>query len=203
MSYISGENRGQLALLPAAIEDDVAADAPVRVIDAFVQPPARVKGLRHAFRQIVRLTIKATGRSSTDPPSRRISRAKGVQLICPYLIGPKGLTRKSKPGALVTPQKVLVVMPDTTLARSNLPPGMLDRPGVFSRARSGAVRWKTALRRSSLCVTRRSAASRWTFVFHQSNHSALVLSAAVEQAIEARFIDRWLCRVEVGRGDDA
>jgi hypothetical protein len=33
------------------------------------QPPARVKGLRHAFRQIVRLTIKATGRSSTDPPS--------------------------------------------------------------------------------------------------------------------------------------
>ena len=32
-------------------------------------PPARVKGLRHAFRQIVRLTIKATGRSSTDPPS--------------------------------------------------------------------------------------------------------------------------------------
>jgi hypothetical protein len=36
MSYISGENRGQAALLPAAIEDYVAADAPVRVIDAFV-----------------------------------------------------------------------------------------------------------------------------------------------------------------------
>jgi transposase len=36
MSYISGEYRGQAALLPAAIEDYVAADAPVRVIDAFV-----------------------------------------------------------------------------------------------------------------------------------------------------------------------
>jgi hypothetical protein len=36
MSYISGENRGQLALRPTAIEDYVPADAPVRVIDAFV-----------------------------------------------------------------------------------------------------------------------------------------------------------------------
>ena len=36
MSYIWGEDRGQAALLPAAIEDYVAADAPVRVIDAFV-----------------------------------------------------------------------------------------------------------------------------------------------------------------------
>jgi hypothetical protein len=36
---------------------------------AKTQPPASVKGLRHAFRQIVRLTIKATACSSTDPPS--------------------------------------------------------------------------------------------------------------------------------------
>ena len=36
MSYILGEDRGQAALLPAAIEDYVVADAPVRVIDAFV-----------------------------------------------------------------------------------------------------------------------------------------------------------------------
>ena len=36
MTYISGEDRSQAALLPAAIEDNVAADAPVRVIDAFV-----------------------------------------------------------------------------------------------------------------------------------------------------------------------
>jgi transposase len=36
MSYIRGEDRGQAALLPAAIEDYVGAEAPVRVIDAFV-----------------------------------------------------------------------------------------------------------------------------------------------------------------------
>ena len=39
MSYILGEDRGQVALLPAAIEDYVAADAPVRVTDAFVDGP--------------------------------------------------------------------------------------------------------------------------------------------------------------------
>ena len=33
MSYVRGEDRGQVALLPAAIEDYVAADAPVRVIE--------------------------------------------------------------------------------------------------------------------------------------------------------------------------
>ena len=36
MSYVQGEDRGQAALLPAAIEDYVVVDAPVRVIDAFV-----------------------------------------------------------------------------------------------------------------------------------------------------------------------
>lgn len=36
MSYVQGEDRHQAALLPAAIEDYVAADAPVRVMDAFV-----------------------------------------------------------------------------------------------------------------------------------------------------------------------
>jgi hypothetical protein len=33
---VRGKDRGHAALLPAAIEDYVAADAPVRVIDAFV-----------------------------------------------------------------------------------------------------------------------------------------------------------------------
>ena len=37
MSYIVGEDRGQAALLPALIEDYVAADAAVRAIDAFVE----------------------------------------------------------------------------------------------------------------------------------------------------------------------
>ena len=45
MSYIPGEDRGQAALLPAAIEDYVAADAPVRVIDAFADG-LDVRGLR-------------------------------------------------------------------------------------------------------------------------------------------------------------
>jgi Transposase DDE domain len=36
MSYVRGENRGQAALLPASLEDYVAADLAVRVIDAFV-----------------------------------------------------------------------------------------------------------------------------------------------------------------------
>ncbi|MGA7389191.1 MAG: hypothetical protein WCD13_14705 [Pseudolabrys sp.] len=36
MSYVQGEDRHQAALLPAAIEDYVAADAPVRVMDATV-----------------------------------------------------------------------------------------------------------------------------------------------------------------------
>ena len=31
MSYVQGEDRGQAALLPAAIEDYVVVDAPVRV----------------------------------------------------------------------------------------------------------------------------------------------------------------------------
>ena len=44
MSYVQGEDRGQAALLPAVIEDYVAADAPVRVIDAFVDG-LDVKGL--------------------------------------------------------------------------------------------------------------------------------------------------------------
>jgi transposase len=36
MGYVQGTDRGQAALLPAAIEDYVSKDAPVRVIDAFV-----------------------------------------------------------------------------------------------------------------------------------------------------------------------
>ena len=36
MSYVRGEDRGQASLLPAAVEDYVAAEGPVRIIDAFV-----------------------------------------------------------------------------------------------------------------------------------------------------------------------
>jgi transposase len=61
MSYIRGEDRGQVSLLPAAIEDFVAADSPVRVIDAFVGGLG-VKGLGFE-----RSDPAATGRPPYDP----------------------------------------------------------------------------------------------------------------------------------------
>ncbi|HEX5421853.1 MAG TPA: IS1182 family transposase [Gammaproteobacteria bacterium] len=61
MSYIRGEDRGQAALLPAAIEDYVAADAPVRVIDAFVD------GLDVRELAFGRSVPAATGRPPYDP----------------------------------------------------------------------------------------------------------------------------------------
>jgi len=61
MSYIRGEDRGQAALLPAAIEDYVARDAPVRVIDAFVDG-LDVRGLGFG-----RSEPAATGRPPYDP----------------------------------------------------------------------------------------------------------------------------------------
>jgi len=61
MSYIHGEDRGQAALLPAAIEDYVTADAPVRVIDAFVD------GLNVGGLGFGRSIPAATGRPPYDP----------------------------------------------------------------------------------------------------------------------------------------
>ena len=61
MSYIPGEDRGQAALLPAVIEDYVAADAPVRVIDAFVD------GLNVRELRFGRSVPAATGRPPYDP----------------------------------------------------------------------------------------------------------------------------------------
>ena len=61
MTYISGEDRSQAALLPAAIEDNVAADAPVRVIDAFVS------GLDARGLGFERSVPAATGRPPSDP----------------------------------------------------------------------------------------------------------------------------------------
>jgi hypothetical protein len=61
MSYIQGNDRGQAALLPAVIEDYVAADAAVRVIDAFVDG-LDVRGLRFG-----RSVPAAMGRPPYDP----------------------------------------------------------------------------------------------------------------------------------------
>lgn len=61
MSYVRGDDRGQAALLPAAIEDYVAADGPVRVIDAFVED------LDMAGLGFGRAVPAATGRPPYDP----------------------------------------------------------------------------------------------------------------------------------------
>ena len=61
MSYVRGEDRGQASLLPAAIEDYVVADAPVRVIDAFVDG-LDVKGIGFG-----RSVPAVTGRPPYDP----------------------------------------------------------------------------------------------------------------------------------------
>ena len=63
MRYVRGEDRGQAASLPAAIEDYVAADAAVRVIDSFVDG-LDVKGLASGARcrlaRVGRLMTRAT-----------------------------------------------------------------------------------------------------------------------------------------------
>ncbi len=61
MSYVRGEDRGQAALLPSALEDYVTADGPVRVIDAFVDG-LDVRGLG-----FWRATPAGTGRPPYDP----------------------------------------------------------------------------------------------------------------------------------------
>jgi transposase len=61
MSYVRGEDRGQAALLPAMIEDYVAEDAPVRVIDAFVD------GLDICRLGFSRSVPAATGRPPYNP----------------------------------------------------------------------------------------------------------------------------------------
>ena len=61
MSYIVGEDRGQGALLPARLEDYVAQEAPVRVIDAFVD------GLDMIGLGFGRAVAASAGRPGYDP----------------------------------------------------------------------------------------------------------------------------------------
>ncbi len=61
MGYIVGEDRAQASLLPARVEDYVAADAPVRVIDAFVD------GLDVADLGFCRAAPAGTGRPGYNP----------------------------------------------------------------------------------------------------------------------------------------
>jgi hypothetical protein len=90
MSYILGENRGQLALLLAAVEDYVAADAPVRVIDAFVNG-LDAKGLGFG----------PCGASSGGSASVRSARSReGLSIRLPQrgtLVAPAGARVLSQP----------------------------------------------------------------------------------------------------------
>jgi transposase len=61
MTHISGLERSQLLLLPAAIDDYVAVDNPVRFIDAFAA------GLDFLAMGFARVTPKATGRPGYAP----------------------------------------------------------------------------------------------------------------------------------------
>lgn len=61
MRYISGADRGQASLLPASLEEYVAGDSPVRVIDAFVA------GLDVGTLGFGRAAPAATGRPPYDP----------------------------------------------------------------------------------------------------------------------------------------
>jgi transposase len=61
MGYVRGEDRGQAALLPAVVEEYVGADAPVRVIDAFVG------GLDVSGLGFGRAVPAPTGRPGYDP----------------------------------------------------------------------------------------------------------------------------------------
>ncbi|MGC5799692.1 transposase [Sphingomonas sp. NFX23] len=61
MAYIEGHARNQALLLPASVDDYVAADNPVRFIDAFVND------LDLGSAGFQRTQPKATGRPGYDP----------------------------------------------------------------------------------------------------------------------------------------
>jgi transposase len=61
MSYIDGESRQQVSLLPACVDDYVAPDALVRVVDAFVA------SLDLSELGFGRATAAATGRPGYHP----------------------------------------------------------------------------------------------------------------------------------------
>src|SRR6195952_1081743 len=61
MAYIEGDARDQLLLLPAAVDDYVAADNPVRFIEAFVDELDLKEG------GFLRSQPKTTGRPGYDP----------------------------------------------------------------------------------------------------------------------------------------
>jgi len=80
MAYIEGHDRDQALLLPASVEDYVAADNPVRFIDAFVDD------LDLGSAGFVRSRPKATGRPGYDP----------ADMLKLYLYGYRDRVRSSR-----------------------------------------------------------------------------------------------------------
>ena len=113
MSYIRGEDRGQAALLPSPIEDYVRADAPVRVIDAFVEG-LDVRGLGFG-----RSEPAATGRPPYDPRD----------LLKLYIYGYLNEVRSSR-RLDVEPQDVVLGQTEATDGSLIIDTGMRPMPVV-------------------------------------------------------------------------
>ena len=75
MTHIHGLDRGQLLLLPEAIDDYVAADNPVRFIDAFIE------GLDLRVAGFERVEPKATGRPGYAPGDLLIAETQPQGLV--------------------------------------------------------------------------------------------------------------------------
>jgi len=132
MSYIWGEDRGQAALLPAAIEDYVAADAPVRVTDhrARRTPAARSEG---TFRNKPRpRALHGEDRRASSVPCSPASCGQRTA---------KPLTHKS----LVTATKVRAI-PGCNLDNSQWP------PSVFLKRGRGSLRPRGRHRNKERCL---------------------------------------------------
>ena len=89
MAHILGHDRSQLLLLPEAVDDYVAADNPVRFIEAFVD------GSDLAALGFIGTVPKATGRPGYAP----------ADLLKPYIYGylnrvPQAAAWKPKPTAI-------------------------------------------------------------------------------------------------------
>jgi hypothetical protein len=71
VTHITGHDRDQMLLLPESVDDYVAADNPVRFIDAFVD------GLELAALGLVRVVPEATGRPGYAPGDLRVIYTSG------------------------------------------------------------------------------------------------------------------------------
>jgi transposase len=90
MTHIHGLDRGQLLLLPEAIDDYVAADNPVRFIDAFVEGlDLRVAG----FERVETKAISRPGYAPGDLLMLYIYGSGAVEPPCPC--------RKSNPNIVM------------------------------------------------------------------------------------------------------